>query len=152
MDSLLDLSHLTEAEQSKILQVLQRDLDLRLLDEGRVRSEVTANPHPPTPKWCQLCTQIRSSLINQFRPLGDIVRGRLSSFLDGVSLCCRILQETETDQRLLRTMSGAWFTEERNKRHHTWSSSALVHATIRHKRTKSRGLSVCFPADTRVSL
>lgn len=42
-DSFLDLSHLTEVEQSKILQVLQRDLDLRLLDEGRVRSEVTAN-------------------------------------------------------------------------------------------------------------
>lgn len=42
-DSPLDLSHLTEAEQSKILQVLQRDLDLRLRDEGRVRSEATAN-------------------------------------------------------------------------------------------------------------
>lgn len=42
-DSPLDLSHLTAAEQSKILQVLQRDLDLRLRDEGRVRSEVTAN-------------------------------------------------------------------------------------------------------------
>uniref|UniRef100_H3DHW9 Synaptotagmin-like protein 1 n=1 Tax=Tetraodon nigroviridis TaxID=99883 RepID=H3DHW9_TETNG len=82
----LDLSHLTEAEQSKILQVLQRDLDLRLLDEGRVR----------------------------------------------------ILQETETDQRRLRSLSGAWFTEERNKRHHTWSGSALVHATLRCKRTKNR--------------
>ncbi|TNM92854.1 hypothetical protein fugu_018256 [Takifugu bimaculatus] len=85
-DSPLDLSHLTEAEQSKILQVLQRDLDLRLRDEGRVR----------------------------------------------------VLQETEADQRRLRSMSGAWFMEERNKRHHTWSSSALVHATIRHKRTKNR--------------
>lgn len=37
----LDLSHLTEEEQSTILQVLQRDLDLRQRDEGRVRSEVT---------------------------------------------------------------------------------------------------------------
>lgn len=61
----------------------------------------------------------------------------MSSFL--VSPPFRMLQETETDQRLLRSMSGAWFTDERNKRHHTWSSSALVHATIRHKRTKSRG-------------
>lgn len=52
MDSLLDLSHLTEVEQSKILQVLQRDLDLRLLDEGRVRSEVTANPRPPNVASC----------------------------------------------------------------------------------------------------
>lgn len=43
-ESSLDLSHLTEAEQAKILQVLQRDLDLRLHDEGRVRSEVTAPP------------------------------------------------------------------------------------------------------------
>ncbi|XP_056276190.1 synaptotagmin-like protein 1 isoform X2 [Pseudoliparis swirei] len=37
VDSSLDFSHLTEAEQSAILQVLQRDLDLRHLDEGRVR-------------------------------------------------------------------------------------------------------------------
>lgn len=39
-DSSLDLSHLTDDEQSTILQVLQRDLELRLRDEGRVRSEV----------------------------------------------------------------------------------------------------------------
>lgn len=44
VDPSLDLSHLTEQEQSTILQVLQRDLDLRRLDEGRVRSEVTVNP------------------------------------------------------------------------------------------------------------
>ncbi|XP_028316700.1 synaptotagmin-like protein 1 isoform X2 [Gouania willdenowi] len=37
VDSSLDLNHLTEAEQSSILQVLQRDLELRLRDEGRVR-------------------------------------------------------------------------------------------------------------------
>lgn len=42
-DSSLDLTHLTEEEQSAILQVLQRDLDLQLVDEGRVRSEVTAD-------------------------------------------------------------------------------------------------------------
>lgn len=40
-DSSLDLTHLTEEEQSTILQVLQRDSDLRRIDEGRVRSEVT---------------------------------------------------------------------------------------------------------------
>lgn len=38
-NSSLDLTHLTEEEQSAILQVLQRDLDLQLVDEGRVRSE-----------------------------------------------------------------------------------------------------------------
>ncbi|MEQ2236983.1 hypothetical protein ILYODFUR_018334 [Ilyodon furcidens] len=37
VDSSLDLSHLTEEEQSSILQVLQRDLELRNLDEGRIR-------------------------------------------------------------------------------------------------------------------
>lgn len=47
IDSSLDLSHLTEEEQISILQVLQRDLDLRRLDEGRVRSEVTVNPKVP---------------------------------------------------------------------------------------------------------
>lgn len=40
-DGSLDLSHLTEDEQSAILKVLQRDLELKRLDEGRVRSEVT---------------------------------------------------------------------------------------------------------------
>nr|XP_046274040.1 synaptotagmin-like protein 1 [Scatophagus argus]XP_046274041.1 synaptotagmin-like protein 1 [Scatophagus argus]XP_046274042.1 synaptotagmin-like protein 1 [Scatophagus argus]XP_046274043.1 synaptotagmin-like protein 1 [Scatophagus argus]XP_046274044.1 synaptotagmin-like protein 1 [Scatophagus argus] len=86
IDSSLDLSHLTEEEQSTILQVLERDLELRRLDEGRVR----------------------------------------------------VLQKTETDQRRLRSLSGAWFTEERSKRHRTWSGSALVHATIRQRKTKSR--------------
>ncbi|TMS18216.1 Synaptotagmin-like protein 1 [Larimichthys crocea] len=37
-DSSLDLSHLTEDEQTTILQVLQRDSELRRLDEGRVRN------------------------------------------------------------------------------------------------------------------
>lgn len=71
-ESPLDLSHLTEAEQAKILQVLQRDLDLRLHDEGRVRSEVTANPPLPPPQGCQLSMRIRSS--------------NISSFLDGIPL------------------------------------------------------------------
>lgn len=44
VDPSLDLSHLTDEEQSTILQVLQRDSELRRLDEGRVRSEVTVNP------------------------------------------------------------------------------------------------------------
>uniref|UniRef100_A0A3B5MYG7 Synaptotagmin-like protein 1 n=1 Tax=Xiphophorus couchianus TaxID=32473 RepID=A0A3B5MYG7_9TELE len=44
VDSTLDLSHLTEEEQSSILQVLQRDLELRHLDEGRVRSVREKNP------------------------------------------------------------------------------------------------------------
>lgn len=41
VESSLDLSHLTEEEQSTILHVLERDLELRHHDEGRVRSEVT---------------------------------------------------------------------------------------------------------------
>lgn len=57
-DSSLDLSHLSEAEQSKILQVLQRDLDLRLHDEGRVRSEVTANHPPPLISGALLCMRL----------------------------------------------------------------------------------------------
>ncbi len=43
-DSSLDLANLTEEEQSTILQVLERDLELRLRDEKRVRLEVTVNP------------------------------------------------------------------------------------------------------------
>ncbi|KAM9737173.1 synaptotagmin-like protein 1 isoform 2-T2 [Menidia menidia] len=38
VDSALDLSHLTEEEQASILEVLQRDLELRHRDEGRVRT------------------------------------------------------------------------------------------------------------------
>lgn len=84
IDSSLDLSHLTAEEQCTILQVLDRDLELRLRDEGRVR----------------------------------------------------ILQETETDPKRLRSLSGAWFVEERSKRHHTWSSSDLIHTTICIRKTK----------------
>ncbi|XP_034401899.1 synaptotagmin-like protein 1 isoform X2 [Cyclopterus lumpus] len=87
VDSSLDLSHLTEEEHSTILQVLQRDLDLRHLDEGRVR----------------------------------------------------VLQETETDPARLRVLSGSWFDDERSKRHHNQTSgSTLVHATMRHRKTKNR--------------
>ncbi|XP_034748502.1 synaptotagmin-like protein 1 [Etheostoma cragini] len=87
VDSSLDLSHLTEEEQTTILQVLERDLDLRQRDEGRVR----------------------------------------------------VLQETETDQSRFRFLSGAWFSEELGKRHRNWTSGcALVHATIRHRKTKNR--------------
>ncbi|KAM7373111.1 hypothetical protein PAMP_007991 [Pampus punctatissimus] len=83
----LDLSHLTEEEQSAILQVLQRDLDLRRRDEGRVR----------------------------------------------------ILEQTETDATRLRSLSGAWFSEQRSKRHHSRTSGCdLVHATIRHRKTKGK--------------
>lgn len=86
-DSSLDLSHLTDDEQSTILQVLQRDLELRLRDEGRVR----------------------------------------------------VLEETEKDKARFRFLSGEWFSEERSKRHRNRSSAyALVHATIRHRKTKSR--------------
>ncbi|KAM3596441.1 uncharacterized protein V6R79_014437 [Siganus canaliculatus] len=85
-DSSLDLSYLTEEEQSSILQVLQRDSDLRHRDEGRIR----------------------------------------------------ILQQTETDPSRLRSLSGAWFSEERSKRYHSRSSSSLIHATISHRKTKSR--------------
>ncbi|KAG8005173.1 Synaptotagmin-like protein 1 [Nibea albiflora] len=87
-DSYLDLSHLTEDEQTTILQVLQRDLELRRLDEGRVRN----------------------------------------------------LQEKEKDPVRLRYLSGEWFREQCSKRHHTWSASTLVHATIRHRKTKTRDL------------
>ncbi|KAM7384166.1 hypothetical protein PAMA_011489 [Pampus argenteus] len=83
----LDLSHLTEEEQSAILQVLQRDLDLRRRDEGRVR----------------------------------------------------ILEQTETDATRLCSLSGAWFSEQRSKRHHSRTSGCdLVHATIRHRKTKGK--------------
>uniref|UniRef100_A0A3B4FSM5 Synaptotagmin-like protein 1 n=1 Tax=Pundamilia nyererei TaxID=303518 RepID=A0A3B4FSM5_9CICH len=87
-DSSLDLSHLTEEEQTSILQVVQRDLELRLRDEGRVRT----------------------------------------------------LEQRETNSTRLRFLSGAWFSEECSKRHLNWTSGCdLVHATIRHRKTKSRG-------------
>ena len=72
----------------------------------------------------------------------------------------RILEEKETDPTRLRSLSGAWFTEERSKRHRSRSGSSLVGATIRHRKTKNRGLfavntpplgfyrpaGACFPA------
>lgn len=90
-DSSLDLSHLTDEEQSSILQVIQRDLELRRLDEGRVR----------------------------------------------------ILEQTEKDPTRLRSLTGVWFNEERSKRHHNRASvCTLVHATLRHRKPKSRDVSL----------
>ncbi|XP_024920864.1 synaptotagmin-like protein 1 isoform X2 [Cynoglossus semilaevis] len=90
-DASLDLSHLSEQEQTVILRVLERDLELRRLDEGRVR----------------------------------------------------VLEQTESDPVRLRTLSGTWFSELRSKRHHSQKSgSDLVHTTIRHRRTKSRDVSL----------
>lgn len=86
-DGALDLSHLTEEEQSSILKVLQRDQELRHLDEGRVRS----------------------------------------------------LQERGTDPLRLRSLSGAWFSEERSKRHDGGTSGCdLVHASMRLRKPKNK--------------
>lgn len=86
-DGSLDLSHLTEDEQSAILKVLQRDLELKRLDEGRVRN----------------------------------------------------LQKNETDLVRLRTLSGAWFSEECSKRHYNSTSGCeLVHASMRLRKPKSK--------------
>ncbi|CAL9691395.1 unnamed protein product [Knipowitschia caucasica] len=83
----LDLSHLTEDEQTSILKVLQRDLELKNLDEGRLRN----------------------------------------------------LEEKETDPTRLRSLSGAWFNDERSKRHHTWTSGCdLVHASMRLRKPKPK--------------
>ncbi|KAJ4928007.1 hypothetical protein JOQ06_015807 [Pogonophryne albipinna] len=87
VDSSLDLTFLTEEEQSSILQVIQRDLDLRRRDEGRVR----------------------------------------------------VLQEAETDPTRMRFLSGEWFNEQSIKRHRSQTSvSALVHSTIRRRKSKTR--------------
>ncbi|XP_061753063.1 synaptotagmin-like protein 1 isoform X2 [Nerophis ophidion] len=90
-ESSLDLSHLTEEEQSSILQVLMRDMDLQRCDQRRVRA----------------------------------------------------LQQTRTDPGLLRTLSGAWFSEASGRRHRgRVSGSDLVHATIRRRTPKCRDASV----------
>ncbi|XP_072303640.1 synaptotagmin-like protein 1 isoform X2 [Eucyclogobius newberryi] len=86
-DGSLDLSHLTEEEQTSILKVLQRDLELRHLDEGRLRN----------------------------------------------------LQEKESDPVRLRSLSGAWFDDERSKRHYSRTSGCdLVHASMRLRKSKSK--------------
>ncbi|XP_062301635.1 synaptotagmin-like protein 1 [Osmerus eperlanus] len=87
----LDLSHLTDAEQAAILEVLLRDDELRRCEEGRVRS----------------------------------------------------LREKEADPALLRTLSGAWFSEERSKRHrNTKQGCDLVQSSIRHRRSKTRDVAL----------
>lgn len=68
VDPSLDLSHLTDEEQSTILQVLQRDSELRRLDEGRVRSEVTVNPSLGVQllkKTYRISTGDKSSLVKE---------------------------------------------------------------------------------------
>lgn len=103
-DGSLDLSHLTEEEHVSILKVLQRDLELRHLDEGRVRT----------------------------------------------------LQERGTDPMRLRSLSGTWFSEERSKRHNSWTSGCdLVHASMRLRKPKNKvtdvPLSGLFNGETEVT-
>uniref|UniRef100_A0A6Q2YFG7 Synaptotagmin-like protein 1 n=1 Tax=Esox lucius TaxID=8010 RepID=A0A6Q2YFG7_ESOLU len=82
---LLDLSHLSEAEQASILEVLLRDSELRCRDEGRVRT----------------------------------------------------LQQKESDPVRLRSLSGAWFNEERNKRHRdTKDGVEIVQASLRRRKPR----------------
>ncbi|XP_024153382.1 synaptotagmin-like protein 1 isoform X1 [Oryzias melastigma] len=103
VNSSLDLSHLTEEEKTSILHVLQRDLELRDHDAGRVR----------------------------------------------------ILEQTGTNPSLLRLMSGRWFKDECSKRHRSWTSgSDLIRASIRHRKTKSRDVSLkeLFDGERRESL
>uniref|UniRef100_A0A4W5NCG6 RabBD domain-containing protein n=1 Tax=Hucho hucho TaxID=62062 RepID=A0A4W5NCG6_9TELE len=83
---LLDLSHLSEAEQSSILEVLLRDSELRSRDEGRLRA----------------------------------------------------LQQKEADPVRLRSLSGAWFNEERSKRHRdTKDGVDIVQASIRRRKPRT---------------
>ncbi|XP_029588149.1 synaptotagmin-like protein 1 isoform X1 [Salmo trutta] len=83
---LLDLSHLSEAEQSSILEVLLRDSELRSRDEGRLRA----------------------------------------------------LQQKEADPVRLRSLSGAWFNEERSKRHRDAKNSVdIVQASIRRRKPRT---------------
>ncbi|CAG6016158.1 unnamed protein product [Menidia menidia] len=55
VDSALDLSHLTEEEQASILEVLQRDLELRHRDEGRECSKRHR-------RWTSGCDLIRATI------------------------------------------------------------------------------------------
>ncbi|KAI7798784.1 synaptotagmin-like protein 1 isoform X2 [Triplophysa rosa] len=80
-EHLLDLGHLTEVEQTIILNVLLRDSELRSKDEGRMRK----------------------------------------------------LQQTESDPVRLRTLSGAWFNDQRSKRYQKGGAD-VVHASIRRKK------------------
>ncbi|XP_067282231.1 synaptotagmin-like protein 1 [Pseudorasbora parva] len=75
------LDHLTEVEQTVILNVLLRDAELRSKEEGRVRK----------------------------------------------------LQQTVSDPVRLRSLSGAWFHEERAKRYQKGGAD-VVHSSIRQKR------------------
>ncbi|KAI4871847.1 hypothetical protein NFI96_016411, partial [Prochilodus magdalenae] len=79
--ALLDLNHLTEVEQTMILNVLLRDAELRQREEGRISK----------------------------------------------------LQQVESDPVRLRSLSGAWFNEERAKRYESRGAD-VVHASIRWKK------------------
>ncbi|XP_073678332.1 synaptotagmin-like protein 1 [Garra rufa] len=80
-EPLLDLCHLSEVEQAVILNVLQRDAELRNKEEGRIQK----------------------------------------------------LQQTVSDPLRLRSLSGAWFNEERAKRYQK-DGVDVVNASIRRKK------------------
>ncbi|KAM4539000.1 synaptotagmin-like protein 1 isoform 2-T4 [Odontesthes bonariensis] len=108
LDSSLDLSHLTEDEQSSILKVLQRDSELRNRDEGRVRILEQAEEDPARRrllsgewfseecskrhrKWTSGCDLIRASIRHRKTksrdvPLNELFNGdREETSLNGTS-------------------------------------------------------------------
>ncbi|TRY89521.1 hypothetical protein DNTS_004444, partial [Danionella cerebrum] len=94
-EGLLDLCHLSEVEQTMILNVLLRDAELRQNDEGRIQK----------------------------------------------------LRQTVSDPVRLRSLSGAWFQEERAKRY-VKGGVDVVHASLRRKRSeKDRPLKEIFYED-----
>lgn len=55
----------------------------------------------------------------------------------------RSLQQRETDPVRLRTLSGEWFNEERDKRHRNRKPGCdLVQATLRHRKSKTRDVAL----------
>nr|XP_056702960.1 synaptotagmin-like protein 1 [Euleptes europaea] len=77
MDSLLDLSFLTEEEQSTIAEVLQRDSQLQLLEEGRI-SKLRESVSDPS--WLKILSgdwfwDVRSKRHNHFG--SDLVRASI---------------------------------------------------------------------------
>ncbi|XP_054620381.1 synaptotagmin-like protein 1 isoform X2 [Dunckerocampus dactyliophorus] len=98
----LDLSHLTEEEQSSILRVLLRDMELRRHDEGRIRSQASfesaASRKSPTTKeaymqykresvsLCSILTDGEPSSLksNNFHSSSMLGSGMMSLFSSGV--------------------------------------------------------------------
>ncbi|CAH1228540.1 SYTL5 [Branchiostoma lanceolatum] len=153
MAAMIDLSHLSEEEKEKILQVLQRDEDLRKVEERRItklkhefqevkkKSAVKPAEAQNSDKNCSRCQTAFGFFFDTGNPCPQCQHKVCNS--------CREFITTKKDkwlcalcnkQRLLKIETGEWFYETMDpKKKDLLFGTDLIRASLRRPRGRGRG-------------